>query len=442
MSAQAEEPGADLRAAAARLQLRVVRDRVPLEAAFARVSGVAARDMGTLRALVSGSLRWHYRLQWQLEQLLHKPLGKRDALSGALLRIGLFQLQWMRIPDHAAVSATVDAARRLGLHHVGGLINAVMRRFLRERPRLDAAMNDVPRALHAHPDWMLALLEADWPQRWQEIVAANNDTAPMWLRVNLTRTDRAGYLTRLKDEGLFGHAHPDMPAAVLLQAPVAVADLPGHAEGLVSVQDAAAQLAAGRLKLEPGLRVLDACAAPGGKTAHILESCPGIAEVLAVDRDGRRLTTLRDNLARLGLAATVMEADASEPSAWWDGRGFDRILLDAPCSALGVIRRHPDIKVLRRPEDLKAVVQLQQRLLHALWPLLNPGGRLVYATCTVVTEENDGQIARFVPACEGAVPAHEHAPLQLLPGEAHMDGFYYACVDRKESSPSSRVSLR
>ncbi len=418
----------------------MVRDRLPLESAFSRVTGVASRDMGTLRALVSGSLRWHLRLQWQIEQLLHKPPGRRDALLGSLLRTGLYQLQWMRIPDHAAVSATVDAARRLGLHHAGGLVNAVMRRFLRERARLDAAMADVPQALHAHPDWMLSLLQADWPEHWGAIVAANNESAPMWLRVNRTRIDRAAYLSRLAKAGMVGHAHPELNAAVRLEEPVAVADLPGYDQGLVSVQDGAAQLAAGFLKPAPGMRVLDACAAPGGKTAHILETCPDVDEVVAVDRDARRIDTLRDNLARLGLAATVTEADASRPSEWWDGREFDRILLDAPCSALGVIRRHPDIKVLRRPEDLAAVVQLQQRLLSALWPLLAPGGRLVYATCTVVKEENDGQIARFVSACEGAGPAHDQAPLQLLPGEANMDGFYYACLSRQESSQSSRVS--
>jgi 16S rRNA (cytosine967-C5)-methyltransferase len=440
LSVRTDDPGAQLRAAAARLELQVVRDRLPLEAAFSRVTGVASRDMGTLRALVSGSLRWHFRLQWQIEQLLHKPPGRRDALLGSLLRTGLYQLQWMRIPDHAAVSATVDAARRLGLQHAGNVVNAVMRRFLRERARLDTAMADVPQALHAHPDWMLSLLQADWPQHWGGIVAANNESAPMWLRINRTRIDRAAYLSRLAKAGMVGHAHPELIAAVRLEQPVAVADLPGYDEGLVSVQDGAAQLAAGRLKLAPGMRVLDACAAPGGKTAHILETCPDVDEVVAVDRDVRRLDTLRDNLARLGLAATVTEADAARPSEWWDGREFDRILLDAPCSALGVIRRHPDIKVLRRPEDLAAVVQLQQRLLRALWPLLAPGGRLVYATCTVVKEENDGQIARFVSACEGAGPAHDQAPLQLLPGEANMDGFYYACLSRQESSQSSRVS--
>ncbi len=426
----AELPGATLRAVAARLQLRVLRDHVPLEVLFARPPGVAPRDLPALRALVSGSLRWHFRLQWQVSRLLLKPLSERDALLGALLRIGLFQLQWLRIPDHAAVSATVDAARELGIARTGGLVNAVMRRFLRERARLDAAMADVPEALHAHPDWMLALLAADWPDRWPEIVAANNAPPPMWLRVNLRRTTREQYLQRLLAEGLGAQPHDSLPAALLMDEPVAVADLPGYAQGLVSVQDGAAQLAVQRLNLRPGLRVLDACAAPGGKTAHMLEACPELAEVVAVDRDSRRLRTLQGNLRRLELAATVIEADAAEPGGWWDGRRFDRILLDAPCSALGVIRRHPDIKLLRTRHDLATVVDLQRRLLKALWPLLIPGGRLVYVTCTVLRCENGKQVDGFLAATDDAVSAPDQPELQLLAGEASMDGFYFACLDR------------
>jgi 16S rRNA (cytosine967-C5)-methyltransferase len=431
LSSERSSAGAGLRAAAARLDLRVVRDRAPLEAVLGEAAGFDARDSGTLRALVSGAVRWHHRLEWQRAQMLDRPLRPRDALLGALLRVGLFQLQGLRVPDHAAVSATVAAADTLGLSRAKGLVNAVLRRFLREREALDARMERMPEALFSHPLWLLARLQHDWPEAWRSVVAANNALPPMWLRVNRLRTNCADYLQRLAAAGISAEPSAELPEAVLLAEPLPVTELPGFADGLVSVQDAAAQLAATLLQLTPGMRVLDACAAPGGKTAHILERCPDLDVLVALDRAPTRLETLRANLDRLGLAAQVVAGDATAPEAWWDGRPFDRILIDAPCSASGVIRRHPDIKLLREEADIGTAVDTQRQMLERLSPLLKPGGRIVYSTCSVLHVENREQIGQFLEGAgrrntAGARCAFER---QVLPGEANMDGFYYACLD-------------
>jgi 16S rRNA (cytosine967-C5)-methyltransferase len=337
-------------------------------------------------------------------------------------------LQELRIPPHAAVSSTVDAAALLGHRAAAGLVNAVLRRFQREREPLARNLAQVPVARFSHPPWFIDAVRSDWPDAWTAILDANNEPAPMWLRVNQLRTSRAAYLERLEAAGIAAVAAEDVATAVRLLEPRSVEALPGFAAGEVSVQDLAAQHAATLLDLQPGQRVLDACAAPGGKTGHILEACPGLAEVWAVDRDATRLDKVADNLRRLELTAKLVAGDATTPTEWWDGRPFERILLDAPCSAVGVIRRHPDIKVLRRPQDVARVVTLQQQLLRALWPLLAPGGRFVYATCTVLKRENDEQIAAFRSA-EAAIdpaPAATESSLRLLPGEAQGDGFYYA----------------
>ncbi|HEX5421303.1 MAG TPA: 16S rRNA (cytosine(967)-C(5))-methyltransferase RsmB, partial [Gammaproteobacteria bacterium] len=360
----------------------------------------------------------------------------------ALLRVGLLQIERLRIPDHAAVAATVAAAPLLGLSRAKGLVNAVLRRFLREREALAALLPEAPAALYSHPQWLIDLLERDWPEDWRRLLEAGNAQPPMWLRVNLARTTRDAYRERLAAAGLEASCSDRAPGALLLAEPCPTASLPGYAEGFVSVQDAAPQLAAALLDLAPGQRVLDACAAPGGKTAHILESCPGVAELWALDRDPARLVNLRDNLDRLGLDARLMPADAAEPALWWDGRLFDRILLDAPCSALGVIRRHPDIKLLRTPDDIERAAVRQAALLAALWPLLAPGGRFVYATCTLARRENREQIEAFLAAHNDAqapeAPAALH--LEIASGEANMDGFYYACMDKQQAPSPSRVA--
>jgi 16S rRNA (cytosine967-C5)-methyltransferase len=416
--------GAAVRAVAARLVARVLDERVAADDLLP-AEGVAARDQPLLAALVLGALRWHYRLEWQAQRLLARPLARGQTALAALLRIGLLQLQELRIPPHAAVSTTVDAAALLGARKAGGLVNAVLRRFQRERAELERAALEVDEARFAHPRWLIDALRADHPRAWQDMLAANNAAPPLWLRVNLARTTRADYLERLSEAGLAATAAPDLATAVLVTPPVGVDALPGFAAGEVSVQDLSAQRAAPLLDVEPGQRVLDACAAPGGKTAHILEAAGGRCEVWAVDRDAERLTRVRANLGRLGLTANVVAGDAATPEQWWDGRPFERILLDAPCSATGVIRRHPDIKVLRRPADVERAVALQARLLRALWPLLAAGGRLLYATCSVLNRENEAQIAAF---CAEEPSAEVVASLQLKPEEAGGDGFYYAAL--------------
>lgn len=423
-------PGAAARARAAEVVAGVVRGGRPEEL---MAEAQAGRDAALIRALVMSALRWHHRLEWQLGRLLRRPLSGRDVLLGALLRVGLTQLQGFRVPAHAAVSATVAAAALVGCAHAKGLVNAVLRRFLRERRGLDTAMAADRVALTSHPRWIVDAIEADWPERADEIFAANNEQAPMWLRVNVARTDRGAYLERLEQAGIDAEPGPAGPSAIVLTEPRPMRTLPGFADGLVSVQDAAAQAAAGYLGVEPGMHVLDACAAPGGKTAHIAESCPGLDELVALDRDAQRLATARAELERLGLSATLVHADAIETSAWWDGRPFDRILVDAPCSALGVLRRHPDIKLKRTPEDVAQAIGVQARLLDALWPLLAPGGRLLYVTCTVLARENRGQIERFTAVTDDADVAGPgpSGPIQRLPGETGMDGFYYALMTKR-----------
>ena len=429
-----QAPGSGVRALAARINAKVVADGSSLEAAFAAFPPPPDRDLGLLRELCYGSLRWHHRLAHQVRRLLSRPRDPVDPLLAALMRIGLYQLQWLRIPDHAAVAATVSAAQALGSMRAKGFVNAVLRRFLRERESLNARLSGVPEAETSHPGWMVGRLRADWPADWQRVVEENNRQPPMWLRVNARRTTRAAYLDRLDAEGIAAQPAQAVSSAVLLAQPRPKDSLPGFADGLVSVHDAGAQLAVRWLSPERGQRVLDACAAPGGKCAHLLENFPDIGEVVALDIEPDRLAIAAGELERLGLRATLICGDAVSPGDWWDGRSFDRILLDAPCSALGVIRRHPDIKVLRRPADIAQAAAKQRTLLRALWPLLAPGGRLVYATCTVVHEENRDQINGFLaetPTARSFGPESSQGR-QILPGETNMDGFYYACIRKAE----------
>ena len=422
--------GARLRASAALLNRAVVRDHQELDAALSEaVAAVSEQDRALLKAMAFGMLRWHHRLDWQFQTLIGRHKARRDPLVAALVRCGLFQIQFLRVPDHAAVATTVDAARHLGRHRQVGLLNALLRRYLREAEKLEPPAAQLA-AHYSHPLWLIKALQRDWPNHWRQVLAANNEPPPFWLRVNLRQTTLVDYLSSLERLGMTGQAIAAAgAAALLLDQPVPVEALPGFAAGAVSVQDGAAQLAGGLLDLKPGLRVLDACAAPGGKTAHMLESQPTL-EVLALDRSGPRLELLAAGLARLGLEATWRAADAADPAAWWDGRPFDRILLDAPCTATGVIRRHPDIKVLRQPDDVDRARAGQVRLLQALWPTLAAGGRLVYATCSVLRAENQSVVQDFLSQTPDAKLAPEEPPegRQILPGEANMDGFYYACL--------------
>ncbi len=423
----ARAPG--VRAEAARSLVRLYRGGT-VEAEIERTSVTDPRDRALLRALISGALRWHHRYAWVVDQL-SRSRRRPDPVVTALLHLGLLQLDELRVPDHAAVGETVNAAAELGVGHARGFVNAVLRRFLRERDALVA--RDEPVYNHSHPRWLADAFIRDWgPADGAALLAADNETPPQWLRVNLLRSSRAAYIAELNAAGIDAESGAASPATVRLGSPVPVAELPGHAEGLVAVQDAAAQLAAGLLDLAPGQRVLDACAAPGGKTAHMLESCPGLAAVVAVDVDADRLAGVGTALTRLGHDARLVVGDAMSPDDWWDGRSFDRILLDAPCSGTGVIRRHPEIKLRRRPADVGAAARQQARLLDALWPLLAPGGRLVYATCSVLSAENAAQTAAFLDRRDdaGCAPPGTPGHFRIRTGAAGMDGFYYACLDK------------
>lgn len=395
------------------------------------------RDRALVQALVYGTLRFQPRLQLLLGQLLDKPIRRKDAELNGLLLVGLQQISAMAVPDHAAVAATVDAAAGIGHPRAKGLVNAVLRRYLRERETIEAAADASAEGRYSHPDWMIAQLREQWPQHWEQILEQNNLHPPMWLRVNAAAGSRDEWMAMAGAPP--SEPSPWAPQALRLQHPVDVAELPGFGEGLVSVQDAAAQLAAHLVSPLPGQRCLDACAAPGGKTGHLLELCPAL-DLTAVDLDPARLARVGENLDRLGLSASLIAADAAIPGQWWDGRHFDAILLDAPCTASGVIRRHPDIKLLRREADIGRLSGLQSRLLDQLWPTLKAGGRLVYCTCSVFRQEGPAQVRGFLARTPDARLddkqtaagwGKDAAPgRQILPGETGMDGFYYACLSK------------
>ena len=433
-----------MRAVTAEIVDAVVSQGQSLDVAIAtNENRVAPNDRSLLRMLAYGTLRHHWQLQSWSAKLLERPLKRRDSVVQALLCIGLFQLHDTRIPDHAAVSQTVEATRHLRRPKLAGLINACLRRFQRENIAAVDPSNDEAR--WNHPQWLIDTLRRDWPDDWEAILLANNERAPMWLRVNASRIPAAEYRERLAKIGISAESLPAVPESLCLAEPQFVDELPGFHDGDVSVQDAAAQIAAHWLLAKTHGRILDACAAPGGKTGHLLE-LGGDIEVTAVERDAKRIEGIKENLSRIGRSATIIGADASKTREWWDGVPFDGILLDAPCSATGVIRRHPDIKLLRRGSDINELSQLQGALLDALWLLLKPGGYLLYATCSTLAAENHGVLERFLKGHDDAVeddvlPNNNIRDLmrrracgyQVLPGTAGLDGFYYACLVKKVS---------
>lgn len=402
-----------------------------LGAAWKRHGALDARTRGAVQDLAYGTLRWLGRLDALLDALLNKPL--EDARLRALLLVALYQLDRSRAAPHAIVDHAVRACGALGLTSAKGLTNAVLRGFLRRKPELDARIGRIATARYSHPQWWIDRLRAQYPARYAAVLDAGNARPPLTLRVNRRRADVAGYLELLGAQGMQGEHCGD--AAVMLRKAVPAARIPGLAEGMVSVQDAGAQLAAPLLDLADGMRVLDACAAPGGKTGHALE----LAQVAltALDRVPERLARVGDNLARLGLRARLVAGDAGEPSSWWDGTPFDRILADVPCTASGIARRHPDIKWLRREGDVAQLAHEQARLLDALWQTLAGGGKLLYSTCSVFHEENRDQVAQFLErhpdAARVTLPAvdsEQELPAgQLLPDERH-DGFFYALLQK------------
>jgi 16S rRNA (cytosine967-C5)-methyltransferase len=438
-------PGARTRAVAAEIVDAVISGGRSLDAAIGEYeTQVGADDRSLLRMLCFGTLRNHWRLQAWIGQLVNRPLKKRDSVVNALLAVGLFQLCDTRIPDHAAVSQTVEAARQLRRPKLAGLLNACLRRFQRENLAAQAYDDDEVR--WNHPHWLIKTLRKDWPDEFETILDANNARAPMWLRSNSAHQSAELYRQRLQAEGIDAGLLEGVPDALRLAEPQAVELLPGFAQGDASVQDAAAQVAAPWLMSQGPERVLDACAAPGGKSGHLLELGGAGFALTALDNDAKRIARIRENHERLGFDATIVCGDASKPEEWWDGTPYEAILLDAPCSATGVIRRHPDIKLLRRATDIGELSALQGAILSALWPLLAPGGRLLYVTCSVLEAENNGVVQGFLESTDEAMedtllPNNNIRDLmrrracgyQILPGTADMDGFYYACLVKKVS---------
>ena len=436
---------AGARSLAAYAVARILREGVTLDAALHDALGTAPPALApSVRSLSYGAIRGYFRHEAILGKLLSQPVRSLDLLVRGLLSVALFEIEDARTPEYAVVDAAVKTAKATDAARASGLINAVLRRYLRERKTLDAEIARNPATRHASPAWLADLYRADWPVRWTQLLAAGDTQAPMWLRVDSRRTTADGYVETLRRVGIEAHAEPRVPFAVALETPHDVHELPDFADGLVSVQDVGAQCVAFPLQLAPGQRVLDACAAPGGKTALIAEREPNLASLAAVDVDPQRLARVQDNLARGRLLAEVIVNDASAPEAWWNGVPFDRILLDAPCSALGVIRRHPDIRLRKSPAEIDKLPLLQARLLTAAWRMLAPGGLLVYATCTVTRSENRDVVTAFLEGTPNAniVPAEswpgwpgfgepDGCGRQLLPGEAGADGFYYAALTKQ-----------
>ena len=428
------------RLTAARFLARVFEQGCSLESLSADLAQLSdSRERALAQRLCYGVLRWLPRLEFLLNRLLRQPLKKQDQDIHALLLIGLYQLLYLqRIPEYAATAATVEAAYILEKKWAVPLINGVLRNFHRQRRALSAAADQEITARWAHLRWWLSHFQADWPAEWEQIAERNNEEPPLTLRVNCRKITRQDYQEQLRAIGLAASPTQYAPQGLTLAEPVEVQALPGFAAGLVSVQDEAAQLAAALLQVQPGMRVLDACAAPGGKTAHLLELTPD-AEVLALEQSAARLTLLGNTLQRLELTAQTQRANAADLKTWWRGQLFDRILLDAPCSGSGVIRRHPDIKYLRRDEDIPRLAARQQQLLTTLWQTLAPGGMLLYASCSLLKIENERQILRFLTQNPEAQTQEIAAPWghplvvgrQILPGEQGMDGFYYALLCKK-----------
>ena len=432
------DDGALPRQAAARALLAVLDGGSALDAALLPLIEALdqPRDRALVRRLCHGVLRDWPALDWLISRLVDKPLKGRNRSLHFLLAVALHELRDEREPDHAVVHAAVAAARALRGQRLTGLVNAVLRNFIRRRADLLAGLPDSAVVRFGYPGWLVKAIEHDRGQETPEILVAGNRPPPLWLRVNRRRIARDDYLGKLAQAGIASRTVEGFSDALVLDERMAVSRLPGFDDGLVSIQDGAAQLAVEYLDLADGQRVLDACCAPGGKSAHVLERAD--VDLTALDADAGRLARVESGLERLGLAARVVEGDAARPEDWWDGRRFDRILVDAPCSATGVIRRHPDIRWLRRSGDVERLAAIQRSILDALWPLLEPGGILVYATCSLLRVENDEQARAFLERHEDArgidnsdLPGRPARPgRQILPGEHGCDGFYYLAARR------------
>ncbi len=426
------------RSAAAKVVVAVAQQKQSLNPVLtAALNNLPPAQRSLCQQLSYGVIRLYPTLQALADPLLQKKLKNKDQDIYALLLIGIYQLRELRIPPHAALSETVDAASLLGKNWAKGLLNACLRQYQRRQAELENQARQTEPGQFAHPQWLIDAIRHNWPAHWQQILSANNQQAPMILRVNRQKCTVTDYQKLLNEQQIQSQKLPDCPQGLLLDKACDVGELPQFNDGWVSVQDGAAQQVAALLDLKPGLRVLDACAAPGGKTAHLLEIEPDLT-VLALDIDAQRLQRVDDTLTRLGLTATTQTADAADINSWWQGELFDRILVDAPCSGSGVIRRHPDIKLLRRPDDIDQLADRQKQLLDNLWPLLKADGILVYTTCSIFERENAGQINAFLQRhADASLIEVTQAPArkaqygyQRLPGDDAFDGFFYACLQR------------
>ncbi|MCK5818965.1 MAG: 16S rRNA (cytosine(967)-C(5))-methyltransferase RsmB [Psychromonas sp.] len=397
------------------------------------------KDKALLQMLCYGVLRTLPRLDFFCSSLINKPLKGKHRCLHFLILIGIYQLLYTRIPSHAAVGETVNGAKALKRTALKGMINGVLRNFMRKKNQLVEKADKQDQLRYCHPSWLVKRLQQAYGiEKSIEIMHENNQQAPMWLRVNKVHHTTLHYQTILKKANLEAFLTIDIENcnALRLDNAIDVNKLPGFDKGWVSVQDAAAQLAAHYLSPQKNDLILDACAAPGGKTLHTLELQPDLKQMVAVDCNEKRLLRVQENLNRLGLTATVIHGDASKSEDWWTGEQFDRILCDAPCSATGVIRRHPDIRWLRRDSDIQELVKLQKNILQSLWKILKSGGILLYATCSILPDENDLQIADFLKHTPNAkiIPLSKRSNIakgcQLLPNEDHMDGFYYAKLQK------------
>ncbi len=422
---------------------RVVMDGASLgELLPAAQENLTARDAAQLQELVFGVTRWSGRLDCELGLLLKKPLRRKDSDVNVLMWLALYEIQYMRSPDYAVVNAYTDLTSKLRKKWAKSLVNGVLRQFLRGQAEITAKADKLDAGRTSLPTWIFRQIRADWPAHAEEIVQAGNKKAPLVLRVNQSQGTRDEYRQRLQSS---------LPAAdflcrdgelgqhsLILETPVRITELPGFKQGAFSVQDSAAQLAAELVAPLAQQRILDACAAPGGKTCHLLELQTD-SQVTAIDNSEKRMVRVKENLDRLKLDANCICADAADLDSWWDSEPFDSVLLDAPCSALGVLRRHPDIRLLRRETDINSLVEQQKRLLASLWQTVKPGGKLVYVTCSILKQENEQQMIEFLTANNDAQEQPIEANWgqackvgrQILPGQHEADGFYYAIIRKK-----------
>jgi 16S rRNA (cytosine967-C5)-methyltransferase len=424
------------RAVAAHILYAVLYEGQSLTSAFdmPKMQQLPAQHKPMVKEIGFGCMRWYQHLKVIANSVMQKPLKKKEALAECLLLVGIYQLRFMNVAPHAAISETVTATKIIKKPWAKGLINACLRQVQRQIESKELPTYDNDQALYSHPQWFIEQVKKAYPNDWQRILEQNNLKPPFSLRVNLNQQTREDYCSRLEaSPTLITHTE----TGVIFEGVTKIDQLPGFEAGDISVQDGAAQMAALLLDPQPNERILDACAAPGGKTCHIYERQPKLASLVALEIDANRVSRIQENLERIGGSAEVKVADACDLEQWWDGKAFDRILLDVPCSATGIIRRHPDIKWLRKPNDIKALHDLQQEILIQAWKTLKPGGRLLYATCSILPQENADNVAAFLAQNSDAevIPIEQATNTsslgwQILPGDDYMDGFYYCLLQK------------